>query len=110
MSRGTAAREMSWALTLLLVFALLGQRGAGAQDVAEGQMIDRLVVDHVDRELLSGVILVAENGLITFQKAFGFANWELRVPNSPATRFGIGSITKTLTPARGRSARGRGPN
>ena len=48
-SRGTAAREMSWALTLLLVFALLGQRGAGAQDVAEGQMIDRLVADHVLR-------------------------------------------------------------
>jgi len=34
---------------------------------------------------------------ILFHRAFGFASWELRTPNTLTTRFGIASITKPLT-------------
>jgi CubicO group peptidase (beta-lactamase class C family) len=50
-----------------------------------------------DAGLLSGIILVARGDRILLQRAYGFASWELRAPNSPATRFGIGSINKVMT-------------
>lgn len=45
----------------------------------------------------NGVILVAEKNKILYQKAFGFADFENRQPNTIHTRFPIGSITKLLT-------------
>ena len=45
----------------------------------------------------NGVILVAEKNKILYQKAFGFADFENKQPNTIDTRFPIGSITKLLT-------------
>ncbi|HEX9800237.1 MAG TPA: serine hydrolase domain-containing protein [Thermoanaerobaculia bacterium] len=59
--------------------------------------IDAIVAPLDEAGLVSGVILVARGDEILFQQAYGFANWELRTPNSASTRFGIASITKTLT-------------
>jgi CubicO group peptidase (beta-lactamase class C family) len=42
-------------------------------------------------------VLVARGDRIVVQRAYGFADWERRVPNSPSTRFAIASITKVLT-------------
>lgn len=64
---------------------------------AIANQIQALIVPQAEAELSSGVILVARGNQILFQQAYGFANWELRVPNSPATRFGIASITKPMT-------------
>lgn len=47
----------------------------------------------------SGVILVARDGKPLLRKAYGFADWVLRVPNEPETRFMIFSSTKQLTAA-----------
>ncbi|MEX0692429.1 MAG: serine hydrolase domain-containing protein [Gemmatimonadales bacterium] len=59
--------------------------------------IEALVAPQAEAGLLSGIILVARGNQVLFQRAYGSANWELGVPNSPSTRFGIGSITKPLT-------------
>lgn len=59
--------------------------------------IEVLVGPQAEAGLFSGIILVARGDQVLFQRAYGFANWELRVPNSPSTRFGIGSITKPIT-------------
>jgi len=61
--------------------------------------IEALAVPQAEAELLSGVILVARRDQILFQQAYGFANWEHRIPNSRPTRFGIASVTKTMTEA-----------
>src|SRR5512145_2887312 len=61
--------------------------------------VDRLADSEAAANLLSGNILIARGNRIVFQKAYGFANWELRAPNSAATRFGVGSITKEMTHA-----------
>jgi CubicO group peptidase (beta-lactamase class C family) len=45
----------------------------------------------------SGVVLVARNDRAIFQWAGGFASREFEVPNTQATRFDVGSITKTFT-------------
>src|SRR5262249_39613386 len=50
-------------------------------------------------DLFSGVILVQRGDRVVFQRAYGFASWELRVANSERMRFGIASITKPMTEA-----------
>lgn len=47
----------------------------------------------------SGSVLVAHKGKVIYEKAFGFADRELNVPNSIETKFQIGSITKQFTAA-----------
>jgi CubicO group peptidase (beta-lactamase class C family) len=46
---------------------------------------------------LNGSVLVAENGRVLIDTAYGFANHELGVPNTPDTRFRVASITKQFT-------------
>jgi CubicO group peptidase (beta-lactamase class C family) len=45
----------------------------------------------------TGSILVAREGKVLVVKGYGFANAEWDIPNSPATRFRLGSITKQFT-------------
>ncbi len=46
---------------------------------------------------LSGVVLIAREGKILFQKAYGYANLADSVPNTINTRFNLASINKMLT-------------
>jgi len=52
---------------------------------------------HVDNHDFSGSVLMARDGKILFSKAYGFANREWDVPNTPQTKFRLGSITKQFT-------------
>jgi len=45
----------------------------------------------------SGSVLIASNGRIIIHTAYGLANREHGVPNTPNTKFRIGSITKQFT-------------
>jgi CubicO group peptidase (beta-lactamase class C family) len=47
----------------------------------------------------SDSVLIARGDSVLLRKAYGLANVELGVPASPATRYIIASITKTLTAA-----------
>jgi len=46
-----------------------------------------------------GSILIAQNGQILLNKGYGYANLEWQIPNSPTTKFRLGSITKQFTAA-----------
>lgn len=50
-----------------------------------------------DNPLYSGSVLVARDGEVLLKKGYNFSNWELKVPNSPQTKFRISSITKPFT-------------
>jgi CubicO group peptidase (beta-lactamase class C family) len=45
----------------------------------------------------NGSVLVAKGGAILFAKGYGLANAEYDIPNSPDTKFRLGSITKQFT-------------
>jgi D-alanyl-D-alanine carboxypeptidase len=45
----------------------------------------------------SGVVLVAKDGQVQFEKAYGMASRRYGVANKPSTRFNVGSITKDFT-------------
>ncbi len=54
-----------------------------------------LVFEQLEKEYpLSGTILVAQEGEVVFEKAFGFASRQLNVPNVLETKFHIASVTK----------------
>lgn len=78
-----------------LLLPLLCATPAAAQRLPA--RIDSLVQSYAARGSFSGAILVAWQGKVIYQKGFGWANAEWKVPNTPATRFRIGSITKQFT-------------
>ena len=62
---------------------------------AKGSKIDELLIKHK----YNGVVFISEKGNIIYEKAFGYANMEFKVPNTKNTKFGIASITKSMTAA-----------
>ncbi len=62
-----------------------------------GRQIRDLVLPAAEARTFSGVILVARGREVLFTEGFGYADWESGMPNTPATRFGIGSLTKAMT-------------
>lgn len=61
------------------------------------QKIDKLVQQYFDLGEFNGSVLVSQNGNLIFNKGFGYANFEQKIPNTPGTKFYIGSITKAFT-------------
>ena len=61
--------------------------------------IEKFVAPYLQMQDFSGAILISENGKSLFKKGFGFSNYETRRPNTPQTRFRIGSLNKQITAA-----------
>jgi CubicO group peptidase (beta-lactamase class C family) len=59
--------------------------------------IDEYVTPFVKAGHFSGVILASNNGKAIYEKAFGLANADYKIPNQLNTRIGIASITKPMT-------------
>jgi CubicO group peptidase (beta-lactamase class C family) len=78
-----------------LAFLLLATT-AVAQDTAR---MEQVIQTFVQNKTFMGAVLVARGSELVFSKAYGSANLELEVPNTPATKFRIGSITKQFTAA-----------
>jgi CubicO group peptidase (beta-lactamase class C family) len=51
----------------------------------------------VEQDHFSGSVLVTRDGRTLFSKGYGPANAEHQVPNTPRTKFRLGSITKQFT-------------
>ena len=68
---------------------------AAAQDHAT-KIQEVLALAHKYRQF-NGAALVAENGKVVYKGAFGMANMEWNIPNTPDTKFRLGSITKQFT-------------
>lgn len=60
-------------------------------------VIDNYMKIYTDKGWFSGSILVAKKGEIIISKGYGMADYELSVPNTPKTRFHLGSVTKQFT-------------
>ena len=59
--------------------------------------MEQVVQSYVSSEQFMGSVLVARDGKILLSKGYGFANLEWEVPNSPAAKFRLGSVTKQFT-------------
>ncbi len=96
--KGTA-RLLLYAAIILLI----AQNPALAQDKVPDNTKDKaakiqevLALAHKYKQF-NGTALVAENGKVIYKGGFGMANMEWGIPNTPETKFRLGSITKQFT-------------
>jgi len=61
--------------------------------------VDRLIAQYAENKLFNGSAIVIHKGQVILRKGYGFANFELDVPNTPVTKFRIGSVSKQFTAA-----------
>ena len=83
-------------LRLTLTFVLIAASTVFAQDTAR---MEQVIQSYVKAGTYMGTVLVARDGNIVFDNAYGSANLEWEIPNTPATKFRLGSITKQFTAA-----------
>jgi len=67
-----------------------------AQDTAR---MEEVVQTYVQNKTFMGTVLVARGSEVILTKGYGSANLEWNVPNTPSTKFRLGSITKQFTAA-----------
>ena len=86
-------------IVLCIMFAstLHLARAQPATDSALVAKAEALIEPIVKADQFSGSVLVARSGVPVFRQSFGLANREWDVPNTPDTKFRIGSITKQFT-------------
>jgi CubicO group peptidase (beta-lactamase class C family) len=78
----------------LTALCLLAAAPCAAQNTAR---MEEVVQRRVDDSTFMGSVLVARGPDVVLSKGYGFANLEWQIPNSPATKFRLGSLTKQFT-------------
>lgn len=79
-------------LAAFLVTACFAQEDSAAR-------MEQVVQSYVAAKQFMGSVLVAHDGKVLLSHGYGSANFEWEVPNSPTTKFRLGSITKQFTAA-----------
>ena len=59
--------------------------------------VEEYMEAHTKLRRFTGSILVAREGKVLISRGYGFANSEWGIPNTPTTKFRLGSITKQFT-------------
>jgi D-alanyl-D-alanine carboxypeptidase len=83
-----------------LFFFLIFLAAPGIAEPAAGdfeRQAQALIEPFVRSDAFSGAVLVAHDGKAIFRQAFGQANREWGIANTPETKFRLGSITKQFT-------------
>jgi len=88
-------------VALLLAVSSLVQSGLAQNGLAQSSnsRMDQIVQSYVSNKQFMGSVLVAHASDVLFSKGYGSANLEWNIPDSPATKFRLGSVTKQFTAA-----------
>jgi len=86
-------------LASLLAVAIAGTTAAAQQKTSQtvASRIEQIMQSQSTAGEFSGSVLVARDGRVIYQHAFGYANIEWKIPNDLQTKFEIGSMTKQFT-------------
>ena len=109
-TRSTTSRVLAAGMALLSLAGVIvslraqapapiaGHAAPAILDVAAlEKKVDELVQAYMTVNHFSGTVLLASTGTPLVSKGYGFANAEWQIPNTPTTKFRIGSITKQFT-------------
>lgn len=96
MAISTGYLRFGWC-ALVLLLTMPG--AADAQQEGTVDRIDRLIRPYADTRNFSGTVLASRGDSVVYERSFGMANYELRMPVTSMTRFNIASLTKTFTAA-----------
>lgn len=61
--------------------------------------LEQIIQSHVTSKQFMGTILISKGNTMILDRAYGSANLEWNIPNSPTTKFRLGSVTKQFTAA-----------
>jgi CubicO group peptidase (beta-lactamase class C family) len=81
-----------------LALTLLSPSALSAQDIDVARM-DQIVQSYVTAKQFMGTVLVARNGQVLVDNGYGYSDLEWQIPDSPETKFRLGSMTKQFTAA-----------
>jgi CubicO group peptidase (beta-lactamase class C family) len=84
-------------VVIALLFAVAGR--AQHDPTSDVSRMDQVVQSYVADKTFMGSVLVARGNEILLNKGYGSANLEWNIPNSPDTKFRLGSVTKQFTAA-----------
>src|ERR1700735_3989599 len=84
------------AVWLVTAAAALASASFGQENAPR---MEQIVQSFVANKTFMGSVLVVRDKTVLFEKGFGSANLEWDIPNSPTTKFRLGSITKQFTAA-----------
>src|SRR5277367_3419409 len=75
------------------------QSGEVPQAAPDPARMEQVIQSYASKKQIMGSVLVARGNDILFDRSYGDANLEWDIPNSPSTKFRLGSITKQFTAA-----------
>jgi CubicO group peptidase (beta-lactamase class C family) len=75
------------------------QASAASQTSPDLTRMEEVVQSYLSAKEFMGCVLVVRGNNVLLNKGYGFANLEWNIPNSPAAKFRLGSITKQFTAA-----------
>jgi CubicO group peptidase (beta-lactamase class C family) len=95
--------RLSWLCVLCLAVSPMLARAA--PEAAPGKMTDAQIVQDLKSQLdrlvaedrFSGTVLVAKNGEVLFEHAYGYADHAFNAPNKVDTKHNLGSMNKMFT-------------
>jgi CubicO group peptidase (beta-lactamase class C family) len=70
-----------------------------AQEKDNTARMEEIIHSYVSDKQFMGTVLVARDQTVILDKAYGYANLEWNIQNTPTTKFRLGSITKQFTSA-----------
>ncbi len=86
-----------WIITSSLILALSIALPCIAQSKTE--QMEKVIDNYVATKQFMGAVLIAQGDEIILNKGYGSANLEWNIPNTPTTKFRLGSVTKQFTAA-----------
>ena len=95
--RKVSVRSVEFTATAL-VLLLLSPLALPAQDI-DATRVDHIVQSFVTSNQFMGSVLVARSGQVLVDKGYGYADLERQVPDTPETKFRLGSMSKQFTAA-----------
>src|SRR5262245_28911823 len=92
-------KTLATRLAILTALSLFAAVSAVAQEAAPITSKLDEYLSAAAKQGFTGSALVARDGKVIFSKGYGMANAEWDIPNTPQTKFRLGSITKQFTSA-----------
>jgi len=91
-------RKFSLALVSLSLLASLPVATAQTQDEAALKArLEQIANSYTPNNAFMGTVLVADGDRLLLDKGYGMASLEWQIPNTPDTKFRLGSLTKQFT-------------
>jgi len=90
---------MIFSVFAVALLALLASGSAESAATDPSARMQQIIKSYVDDKSFMGTVLVVKDGKTLVKQGYGAADLEWNIPNTPAVKFRLGSVTKQFTAA-----------